>query len=223
MSAEIVLNDTEAKARDSFFERLKPADRKVVKRVIDSIDTVATAYFTPRLNVVLMRDTSEAEDNSHHFTRQNNWDKEPETGYPFYAVYGIGGVLTKEGTRKDTDLMVATNAWWSSGPIYEVDYPILYQLQEDMGEEFMVEVTSDIPDGYNLAETNGKGMIRLTPIDGKTAPVDIVIARGIRNSEATTTQDSDKYKFLTVEEFEERDVDPKTGESLPRALIHLVK
>lgn len=216
------MSDREEDSRNIFLDKLEPVDRKNVEDVLEVLLKVGHSYFTPHFNPIIMRDISEASSNLEQFTRQRNENEEIEEGYPFLVAYATGGYVTKEGDRPDIDLVVASNFWWSSGYLDDTEAPIAYELDEYLGDIFNIEIEGVLPSGYDLGVTEGKGMLRLTPRDGVGKPIDLLIVRGIVDRDATCLEDEDKYKFLSVTEFEERDVDPETADPLPRVKLLLV-
>lgn len=69
-----------------FFERMGEIDAANVKRLVNLVDSHADDYFSSReLEKV--------------YTYFNG-------GEAFFAVYGIGGNVTKEGIRPDIDVMI---------------------------------------------------------------------------------------------------------------------
>src|SRR3990167_7160520 len=70
-----------------------------------------------------------------------------------------------------------------------------------------IEVLSKLPDSYNLGETKGKGLVRLTPkYADSQRPIDIVYIREVDLGNSS------------LEDFEEKDVD-EGGEPLPKVLL----
>ncbi|OGK18773.1 hypothetical protein A3G67_00115 [Candidatus Roizmanbacteria bacterium RIFCSPLOWO2_12_FULL_40_12] len=134
----------------------------------------------------------------------------------YFGLYGIGGNLTKEGQRPDIDLLIVSNAWWWTGFDFnwktEGELPHRYDrtlmtIARKIEGTHTIEVLSKLPDSYNLGETKGKGLVRLTPkYADSQRPIDIVYIREVDLGNSS------------LEDFEEKDVD-EGGEPLPKVLL----
>lgn len=71
--------------REAFFQRLTPVDDQAVSAIIHAVNGLA-----------------------------DNFNSE-EYGNAFFAVYAVGGMVTKNGERPDIDLLVVTNAHFGTG------------------------------------------------------------------------------------------------------------
>ena len=181
-----------------FFSRLKQPDVITVKAIIETVKFLAEGH---KEELAIMSQHADT----------------------FFAVYGIGGNVTKPGDRPDVDLLVVTNAVWLNGYRSNND-SISYDdskalsgdwvagtLRDVFDEEgYKVTIKKKIPNEYSKVGVNLKGMLRLNPNDEGRKPIDIVIVNhtSLRNKE-----------IQTLEEFEKLgDVD-KYGKPLPRVLL----
>ena len=181
-----------------FFSRLKQPDVITVKAIIETVKFLAEGH---KEELAIMSQHADT----------------------FFAVYGIGGNVTKPGDRPDVDLLVVTNARWLNGYRSE-DRSTLHEdsialngdwvagiLRDVFDEEgYKVTVKKKIPNEYSKVAVNLKGMLRLNPNDEDRKPIDIVIVNhtSLRNR-----------NIQTLEGFEEfGDID-KHGKLLPRVLL----
>ncbi len=153
-----------------FFERIGKIDAANVKRLINLVDSHADDYFSSR----------ELEKNHNYFNG----------GEAFFAVYGIGGNVTKEGIRPDIDLMVVTNMRYAEGfsgyydqflddPVWRRSIePIWRRINLELKGDMIIERHGDIPDNYNLGLTRGKCIITLTPQNG-AKKIDVVYIKSM--------------------------------------------
>ncbi len=153
-----------------FFEKMGEIDAPNVKRLVNLVDSHADDYFSSR----------ELEKNHNYFDR----------GEAFFAVYGIGGNITKEGIRPDIDIMIVTNMRYSEGfsgyydrfmddPVWERSIePIWRRINLELRGDMTVERKGEIPDNYNLGLTRGKGIITLTPQNG-ARKIDVVYIKSM--------------------------------------------
>lgn len=118
----------------------------------------------------------------------------------FFAVYGIGGNVTKQGERPDVDLLIVTSAYWDGGypgepgekPYWleeeDFDYSTeegrsqarkIHKLKEDwvcgsikdqLKNLYSAEVLDELPDNYNMG-AGTKGLLRLNPIRNVTPEI----------------------------------------------------
>ncbi len=181
-----------------FFSRLKQPDAITVKAIIATVKSLARGHEQERYP---KRYLSEA----------------------FFAVYGIGGNVTKLGDRPDVDLLVVTNALWTHGyrsdnRAISYDDPIALSGDWVAGtlrdvfekEDYKVTMRKKIPNEYSKVGTNLKGMLKLNPNNEGRKPIDIVIV----NHTSLRSK-----KIQTLEEFEKLgDVD-KHGKPLPKVLL----
>lgn len=187
----------EIRTSKEFFSRLKQPDVITVKAIVGTVKSLAEGL------------KSELDE----FDGQN----------PFFAIYGIGGNITKSGDRPDVDLLVVTNAMWLNG--YESnDDSISHKDSVALGgdwvagtlrdvfekESYKVTVKKKIPNRYSQVGINLKGMLRLNPNNEGRKPIDIVIVNhtSLKNKE-----------IQTLEEFEELGDVNKHGQPLPKVLL----
>ena len=140
---------TETKNAKDFFARLRQPEIATVNTIIQTISSLAVSHKRERY--------------------QRN---------PFFAVYGIGGNVTKTGERPDVDLLIATNAIWIHGyPTEENSDWVMGRLNDTfINEGYKVKIISKTPDEYSIgAVADQKGMMRLEPEDDGRKPIDIVI------------------------------------------------
>lgn len=185
-----------------FYRRVKEPDLDNVKRVVNSVDSVANHYFS----------SGEQNDNYRAF-----YDDE-KAGTPFFAVYLIGGYLNKEGERSDIDLLVASNMRWTQGFLNSDEWskrpdqwdPVYAKLVEAFGEGFSITREGELPDDYNIGATKGKVLITINPTEGKKLDVSYVRSWQERG-----------FRFIDEEQFFKLDVG-KTGEPLSRLPLYRV-
>ena len=201
-----MLTPEELASAEKWYGRLNEPDASQVRRVVQSVDTVANSYFSSR----------DMQRNYHSFCEGNIFSGIKKIGTPFFAVYIIGGYLNKEGERPDIDLLVATNMRWSkgffqpkqyNGPGIEYD-PLWSELNQKFQEGFSLELEGELPTDYNLGNTYGKALIRIHPSQGKK--IDLCYVR---------SWDEEKYRFISEEQFIEKDVG-KAGEQLSRLPLY---
>jgi hypothetical protein len=219
---------------EEVLKRLSPQDTANVFSVISATDDVAREYFS----------SGEAIANRMRFISQEsleriNAERRPGTvddfdGYPFFAVYAIGGNVTKEGDRPDLDLMLVSNAWWSSGSFRFEHHPLLTDVTQrlNIGQ---VEIAGEMPCRYNVGITGGKGKaIIKQPINGGKS-IDITYVRSIEmirdpSDERGEFDDALKYDpkkrldrvFVSEEQFNIKDVDA-SGNPLPKVILYRAK
>ncbi len=150
---------------EDFLSRLRPADRPTAEKIVGIVDQLSRMYHGERVN------------------------------YPgFFAIYGIGGNVTKTGERPDIDLLIVSSARWGGGywrvsdssrdEVYEdIDYSSheseswtnarkRRQLNDDwvcgtIRNELRDEYSAEVLDELpdNYNMGDGtKGLLRLTPI-----------------------------------------------------------
>ncbi len=203
--------------RDDFFNRLNPTDKIHVESVINVVNNIAKDYFRDVESDAELRMQSEdgyrgEPDENYWAFRMSRPDAEEEMGCAFFSVYAIGGQITKEGRRPDIDLMVVTNMWWSGGYINDDEEWFYGTLQKALGNNYEIFCEDDLPNHYNEGLTKNKALIRLTPKDNDSTPIDIVYVRSLPRGK-------EDDKFINPEEFEQKDVD-EGGNQLPRLLIY---
>ncbi len=192
---------TEVKTAEDFFLRLNEPDAITIRSIVEAI---------------------------HHLAQRYRTDNEllPGVGsYGFFGVYGIAGVITKEGERPDVDILIATNAHWSqsyyspgrsivdTNPIIQSGDWIAGTLLDKFGNEgYKVELVGEIPSEYGKVGANPKVLIRLTPKDAQAQirkRIDVVYVKTCFVG-----------RINCLADFETIDVDDR-GEALPR--IDLLK
>jgi len=188
----------EVRTSKEFFSRLKQPDAITVKAIIETVEFLAEG-------------------------RQEELSIMSQHENTFFAVYGIGGNITKPGDRPDVDLLVVTNAWSMNG-YRSNDDSISYDNSRALSgdwvagtlrdvfvkEDYQVTVKKKIPSEYRKVGVNSKGILRLNPNNEGRKPIDIVIVNhtSLKNK-----------NIKTLKEFEELgDVD-KRGKPLPRVLL----
>lgn len=183
------LNPEERRMTYEFLHRLDDTDGTNVQRVVNSIDRVATDYFRTESPLMMRPD--------------------------FFAVYLVGGQLTKQGESPDIDLLAATSAYWTSGfpPVHD---PVCDALTNEFtGCEVLKE--GELPNNYNLGRTKGRVLIRLAPEAGKR--IDVIYVRSMRNHDTVLPDERVRYEFASEEEFAEKDVSDD-GTPLPRLALY---
>jgi hypothetical protein len=159
MSIDKWLSTEETAQAVSFLSRLSIEEQTRVDEIIKVVNEVAIGYFN----------SSEPRENDYAFFRRERDGDERHVvnGYPFFAVYGTGGILTKGGQRPDIDLLVATNyrnregymepfspkeetSWHRDGERFYL------ALHDALSSENIVEIVSPLPENYKLTETKGK-------------------------------------------------------------------
>ncbi len=187
---------TEVKTAGDFFRRLKEPDAITIRSIVETIHNLAQQYGTD--NELL-----------------------PGIGsYGFFGVYGIAGVITKQGERPDVDILIATNARWShsywspnrslvdANPIIQGgDWIAGTLLDKFENEGYEVELIGEIPSEYDKVGASPKVIIRLTPRDAQAQNrkrVDVVYVK------------TDFVRGINcLADFEAMDVD-EDGKTLPR-------
>lgn len=92
---------------ESFLARLGPADRATVQHVVRIVNQLSIAYNGEKVN------------------------------YPgFFAVYGIGGNVTKQGERPDVDLLIVTSAYWHGGYTPLIERKMARLFNENRWDEY---------------------------------------------------------------------------------------
>jgi hypothetical protein len=196
-----------------FFDRLCP-DKKNIETVIGLVDGVANKYFS----------SDQHNENRHAFCRRKENGKGHEHGYAFFAVYAIGGNITKEGERPDLDLLVVTNAWWDSrdmshSPVnYVLVDPVVFSLINQFGEK-NVKIHGKLPNAYHLGASEGKALLTITPEAGKK--IDLSYVRSYQGAvrRCCSQEEVGNCSFISEDEFTKLDVD-KSGNPLPRVLLY---
>ena len=219
-----------AKAKE-FKDRLTEADKRNTLAVIKAVYFLEKEY----LNSEEPQKTLDYSWQFYLDTREGKWS-------PFFAVYGIGGYVTKEGERPDVDLLVATNMRYRNGPTKRYDDPedlvdpdpFLRKLQETTRGRMQIELMGIVPDNYNLGITYGKVIARLTPLIGGKS-IDVVYVRSMMAGipacfESPTEEEEFKQRpeyhrghylehyFDSRNEFEQKDNGPE-GKPLPRVIL----
>lgn len=186
-----------------FFKRLSPQDRASVSSVIAAVYYVSEFYFSQ---------------NEHHKNADMFVDeKRGGFGTPFFGVYLMAGYLTKQGERKDIDLLVANNSWWTEAFMAidgkhcgEYQDPSIYEIAKQLGPGFKF-VLSEPGAGYTIG-CDHKCCIKLTPTDKNCKPIDLNYVRGpYKRGEET--------QFTSEEDFYSKDVDEQ-GKQLPRLALY---
>src|SRR3989344_555907 len=108
-SIEDTLTPEERRAAEAIFARLAPADAANVRMITKVVDGVAQQYAAE------LRERGSVRIKFCAAWGIGQDIQETADAYPFFAVYAIGSLLHKPSPR-DTDLLVATNAWWMSLP-----------------------------------------------------------------------------------------------------------
>ena len=209
---ENTLSSEESSSRDVFFSRLDDEGKCHVQLVVRAIAQHARSYFSSEQPDICWS----------HF----------KGGEVFFALYGIGGNLTKEGDRPDIDLLLATNMRYNeSPPVGDEHDParnhdILTKLIADYtSKNLRMDIRGNLPDNYNLGSTNGKCLFELHPREtGKK--IDLVYVRSMRNHGTSGDSMEDvgeetrlKHFFQSEEEFCYcHDVDGQQ-QPLPRAVL----
>jgi len=193
---------------DNFFERIGTTDSVVVKKLIKVVNSQARCYLFSR----------EIEKIAPHFSGSE----------VFFAVYGIGGNLTKTGERPDIDIMIATNMRYKKGFMdsFETENDFLYEYRMEpiwrrinhaFGSKMYIDLKGELPDNYNLGVTQGKCIITLTP---RTAgrKIDLIYVKSMIAKGAEFGLHQDKF-FVSEEDFRSKDVDVE-GNPLPKVLLY---
>lgn len=224
----------ETAQRDQFLVgRLIPIDRQNVETVIRAVDALADDYFrevasdnepsdAEALEIAVrlerLRYQGEPDINYRAFGQVNPTTGKEERGYPFFSVYAIGGQITKQGIeiRKDIDLMVVTNMWWSSGSVYSDDNEewLIQKLRQAFGDTARISCREGLPhiEYREGGWVHNKALIELAPHDTVSTPIDITYIRSFPTGES-------EGKFITPEAFEQRDCSEE-GRALPRLLLY---
>ncbi|HLC66499.1 MAG TPA: hypothetical protein VJK52_02560 [Candidatus Nanoarchaeia archaeon] len=213
----------ECTAAEAIFAKLASADAANVRMVTGVVDRLAKQYAAElheRVRVSTIVRTA---------LRAGAKTQETTEGYPFFAVYAIGSLVHKPDPR-DTDVLVATNAWWQSLP-RSYDW-FLEHLGTAVGRAGTLEQHGELPDRYNVGLTAGKVLFTLHPAKGKN--VDITYVRSMESGDDPGTFPWDpKYKPQAHEErirhvfnseaaFIAKDVGTQ-GEQLPRVILYRAK
>ena len=160
---------------EGFFERIGEGDAANTRRLVGLVDVLADDYFSSR----------ELEDVHYHF----------KCGEAFFAVYGIGGNVTKDGERPDIDIMIVTNMRYKEGFLEGYDdrmddpvwgrsvEPLWRRMNQELRGEMEVKREGELPDNYNLGVTRGKCIITLTPPDG-SRKIDVVYIKSMVNHDS---------------------------------------
>ncbi|MFT4302979.1 MAG: hypothetical protein ACMXYG_00290 [Candidatus Woesearchaeota archaeon] len=198
------LTEQEIREAQKVFHKLEKPDLNNVKKVIESVDDVANMYY-------------EEGDIDYNYIA---FCKDGRVGYPFFAVYLIGGYLNKEGERKDIDLIIATNMRWTNGftrpefddPISKKYLePIWAKLTTTFSSGYSINKHNELPTDYNLGVTQGKVLITIKPENGK--PLDINYVKSWNRKD---------FKFIDEEQFHKLDV-TKSGEPIPKLALYRSK
>ncbi len=208
----------ERTAQDSFYQRIGKQDTANVKRVITLVDDQAEEYFlSPDLEHV-------------HYLFQS--------GEAFFAVYGIGGNLTKQGQRPDIDIMIVTNMRYQNGfledyndrfddPDYEHNIePVWRNMNQQLKEQMTITKENELPNNYNLGLTKGKCLISLTPKNG-ARKIDAVYVRSMHHhadlpsagEEPGPQIDDTNMHFKSEADFISKDLDTN-NQPLPRVILY---
>jgi hypothetical protein len=155
---------------ERFFERVGESDATNVRRLVGLVDIHADDYFSSR----------DLEDVHYHFDGRE----------AFFAVYGIGGNVTKDGERPDVDVMIVTNMRYREGFLDGYDdrmddpnwgrnvEPLWRRMNQELRDDMEVKREGELPDNYNLGVTRGKCIITLTPPNG-ARKIDVVYVKSM--------------------------------------------
>ncbi|MDP3990515.1 MAG: hypothetical protein Q8Q01_04910 [archaeon] len=209
--ADKKLSLEERLAADHFFERIGETDSLAVRRLVKVVNSRARSYFY-------------------------SWEIERVAPYfqgceVFFAVYGIGGNLTKEGERPDVDVMVVTNMRYKKGFMddFETDgdfrgecrvEPLCRKIYYRFRSTMNFEITGKIPDNYNLGVTGGKCLITLTPFENGRK-IDVVYVKSVMAKGSEFGKHNDQL-FLSEKDFISKDIDAG-GNQLPKVLLYRAK
>src|SRR3989344_3014542 len=209
----------EKAAAQTFFDRIGEVDTWNLRSLIGVVDAHADEYFG-----------SEEPDQSHNYFAH---------GEAFFAVYGIGGNVTKKGERPDVDILVVTNMRYSEGFLEGYDdrmddphetgiEPLWIRMNQVLRAEMEVKKEGDLPCNYNLSRTKGKCLIRLTPNQGGRR-MDVVYAKSMadhgesgdlpRPGETWEPIDYSTTHFDSEADFVAKDVSAE-GKPLPKVLLY---
>ncbi len=198
-------------AAESFFRKLKEVDLANVRKIIEAVNHHAMAYLK----------SGEANKSWDEFSRGDT------LGEVFFAIYGIGGYVTKKGERPDIDLLIATNMRYEDGKGYidDKDEPLWASLNEHLEDVFTMNKEGDIPANYNIGLTKGKCMLTFAPKnEGKK--IDIVYVKSMSDNmmehEGPDYKPDNSHWFISESEFLTKDVD-RSGKALPRVMLYLAK
>jgi len=85
-------------------------------------------------------------------------------GYPFYAVYSIGGMVAKEPPRPDIDLLLACNVWYSRQQKDPFQSGRLnFERFESTREDIEVRVKGKLEKGYADGISDAKLVLEIQP------------------------------------------------------------
>lgn len=198
-------------------------DKYHVSLIVEAVKSHATDYFS----------TQEPDTCQRYF----------KGGKAFFAVYGIGGNVTKQGNRPDIDLMLVTNMRYLESPFIEDvhNHDVLTKaIADHVVHNLNLKVMGTLPDNYNLGSTKGKSLLELNPTAiGPTTigkKIDLIYVRSMVNhgtsadlpesGESWGKMDEEtklKYAFQSEEEFCARvDVDEQQR-PLPKAVLWRAK
>lgn len=213
---KLPLEDRDARKR--FFSDLSSNDRRSVDLVVEAVDNLADEYFgvtNPKIRTKqdLSRTKKRIDEVAqNHFQFKRFVDGEYKIGSAFFAVYVIGGQITKDLPRSDIDLMISTNMWRSGGYFEDSEEWLFDSLFEKMSEDFYISWKGDLPNSYDMGYHKSKSVLDLNPKHEGFSPIDILYVRSMQGGR-------DKDRFISREEFENKDIEPN-GKGLPKVLIY---
>jgi hypothetical protein len=192
---------------EAFYGRLNASDVVAVRGVVEVVDSLAAQY------------------NQDGFLGENG----------YFAVYAIGGNVTKPGKRPDIDLLVVEGAYFPESYFnnhetegttdferwqrvdrrrsegYNGDW-VASELQEWFERHgYQASLVEGMPDGYEEG-ISPKGLLRLAPAseDSERSPIDVIIAK--------VASEMGMGDPRTLADFEAIDVDA-AGNPLPKILL----
>jgi len=185
--------------------RFSVADQQNVLKVIELFNNVAEEYFN----------SPYTSDLSGFYRTGKDWyeNHDAPRGYQFFAVYLIGGNITKKGDRPDIDLLTVTNMRYADGYGFIYDHEEWFQkrITEFFQGQGSVACSSPLPSDYNIGHVDGKALFTVTPNIGKR--IDINYVRSFY---------CDQQHFGSEEDFFRLDVDSE-GKPLPRLPLYVRK
>src|SRR3989344_3756292 len=168
---EKTLTLDEHAAAEKVFAKLSVVDTANVRTVIGTVDQLT--------EMTLGHLQEQAEQRTRMYGALDPEGDSVSKAHPFFAVYAVGGLVTKAETN-DTDLLFATNGWWQT--LTKGRDWFLHLLRAEKKEDWTLEDPGELPDGYNLGITRGKALITIRPQQGKK--VDIIYVRSIESKSA---------------------------------------
>ncbi len=132
----------------------------------------------------------------------------------FFAVYGIGGYVTKSGARPDLDLLIATNLPLEKRAYHDDTEPFISQLRLTLSSEYEIMLRGEVPTDSNLHITNGRVSVHLSQ-RSSSASIDLKYAKSVHGKDS-------RYTFRSEEDFLVKDRTLPYGKE-PKVLLYRVR